>query len=50
MNFDENGLFVGNIYSAPSNVEFEERSACLIDQYNQYDVPFTAGPAMVCSL
>ena len=41
---------MGNIYSAPSSVGFMERALCLADQYSEYDVPFTVGPATVSNL
>ena len=41
--FDEQGKFIGNIYSPKSWDAFREREMCIIEQYSEFDVPFTNG-------
>ena len=38
---DEDGQYVGNIYSSESWDAYLDREMCIIEQYSEYDVPFT---------
>ena len=44
---DEQGQFVTNIYSAESWGALLEREICIIEQYSEYDVPFTNGTKVI---
>ena len=44
---DEQGQFVTNIYSAESWDALLDREICIIEQYSEYDVPFTNGTKVI---
>ena len=40
---DEEGRYLGNIYSDEMYDAFLDREICIIEKYSEYDVPFTDG-------